>query len=190
MMANDVLALVQNTAALMEQFERRCSIIERQMHDVSTELRGLGRQLPDTVRQSADGSMDQLSEQVIHRVQDGLQAPLQNYEQRLNSATEQMAARSRQMEQQFDQLQQACRSLLWKTSMAVMLALLLVLMGGAWLSSHYHRVIRENQLSAELLKAYNKADVTLCGNGALCARVNAKAPPYGEKGEYLQVVPR
>ena len=61
------------------------------------------------------------------------------------------------------------------------------LVGGAvWLSTHYMRVIERNRLSADLLKAYNRADVTLC-DGSLCARVDTKGKRWGEKGEYMPV---
>jgi antitoxin (DNA-binding transcriptional repressor) of toxin-antitoxin stability system len=55
---------------------------------------------------------------------------------------------------------------------------------------HYASVIRDNQLSAELLRAYNGADVTLCDHGRLCANVDIRARRYGERGQYLPVAPR
>jgi len=66
----------------------------------------------------------------------------------------------------------------------------ILMVGGAiGLSSHYLGVIKENKLSAEMLKAINRADVTLC-DGNLCAQVDKKAKRWGEKGEYLPVRPR
>jgi hypothetical protein len=72
-------------------------------------------------------------------------------------------------------------------AVALALALALLLVGGAWLSLHYTRVIRDNQLSAELLKAYNGADVILCGNGKLCANVDTRGARYGDNRQYLPV---
>ena len=70
---------------------------------------------------------------------------------------------------------------------AIVSLLGVVLVGGAvWLSTHYIRVIDQNRLSADLLKAYNRADVTLC-DGSLCARVDTKGRRWGEKGEYMPV---
>jgi hypothetical protein len=59
------------------------------------------------------------------------------------------------------------------------------LLGGAiWLSMYYTvyyaGIIRDNQISADLLKAYNQADVMLC-DGRLCAKIGKK---------YLPVEPR
>lgn len=58
--------------------------------------------------------------------------------------------------------------------------------GGGWLSKHYYEEIRRNQLSADLLKAYNAADVTLC-EGRLCANVDVKSEKFGDKAQYRPV---
>jgi hypothetical protein len=78
------------------------------------------------------------------------------------------------------------RMLIWKALGAAIISLLLLFGAGVWLSMYYVSVIRDNQVSAELLKAYNAADVVLCGK-SLCARVDPKGQRYGEKGEYLPV---
>nr|MDO6953614.1 relaxation protein [Xanthomonas vasicola] len=57
------------------------------------------------------------------------------------------------------------------------------------LLAHYRQQIKDNQLRAELLRAYNAADVTLC-NGQLCANVETKGAAYGDRRQYRQVKPR
>jgi hypothetical protein len=64
-----------------------------------------------------------------------------------------------------------------------------LLIGGIWLASHYYNVIRENQIDAALMQAYNRADVSLC-QGRLCANVDAKGARYGDDKQYLIVKPR
>lgn len=49
------------------------------------------------------------------------------------------------------------------------------------------RVIRENRLSADLMKAYNNADVVLGGNGELCANADGKRARRGQRSQYLPV---
>ena len=46
--------------------------------------------------------------------------------------------------------------------------------------------VRRYQLSAELLKAYDAADVTLC-DGKLCANVDPKGAKSGDEGQYRPV---
>lgn len=55
---------------------------------------------------------------------------------------------------------------------------------------HYARVIRDKQLAAGLLQAYNGADVTLCGKGVLCATVDIRGAHYGQNRQYLLVKAR
>jgi hypothetical protein len=50
-------------------------------------------------------------------------------------------------------------------------------------------VIRENQLDAALMQAYNHADVTLC-QAQLCANVDTKGVRYGDNRQYLIVKSR
>ncbi|MFL8092459.1 relaxation protein, partial [Xanthomonas vasicola] len=67
--------------------------------------------------------------------------------------------------------------------------LLVLLGGGGWLLTRYRQQIEDNQVRAELLRAYNAADVTLCGN-RLCANVETKGAAYGDRRQYRQVKPR
>ena len=85
--------------------------------------------------------------------------------------------------------EQLHRMLIWKVVGVTAASLLLLLAGGLWLAMHYTSVIRENQLSAGLMQAYNSADVVLC-EGKLCVNVDAKGKRYGTKGEYLPVKAR
>lgn len=64
--------------------------------------------------------------------------------------------------------------------------MLVALGAGAWLSNHYYDEIRRNQISVELLRAYDAADVTLCG-GKLCANVDMSAKGVGNKRQYKPV---
>ncbi|RXD62645.1 relaxation protein, partial [Xanthomonas perforans] len=67
--------------------------------------------------------------------------------------------------------------------------LLLLLGGGGWLLTQYRQEIRDNRLRAELLRAYNGADVMLCGD-RLCANVDTKGAAYGDRRQYRPVKPR
>jgi hypothetical protein len=85
-------------------------------------------------------------------------------------------------------LQNLHRRLIWKATGAAVITLARLLGGGAWhLSMHHARVIRENRLSADLMKAYSNADVVLCGNGELCANADGKRARHGQRSQYLPV---
>lgn len=82
------------------------------------------------------------------------------------------------------------RALLWKVAGITGGSVIALLAGAIWLSSHYMAVIRQNQVSADLMRAFNAADVVLCGEGRLCASVNPKGQRVGARGQYQPVNPR
>ncbi|MDS0831781.1 relaxation protein, partial [Xanthomonas citri pv. punicae] len=90
---------------------------------------------------------------------------------------------------QLKRIERGQRLLLWKGAAVVLGSLLLLLGGGGWLLGQYRQQIRDTQLRAELLRAYNAADVTLCG-GQLCANVDTKGAAYGDRRQYRLVKPR
>lgn len=78
------------------------------------------------------------------------------------------------------------RHLLWKVVGVCLASLALVVLGGGWLSRHYYEEIRRHQVSAQLLQAYDAADVTLC-DGRLCANIDPKGDRFGEDDQYRPV---
>lgn len=189
MQPDEVAALISKTAVLMEQFDRRCGEIEQRLRTHSGELERLSQQVPAIVRQSADGSLHALPGLVMDRLGGGLERPVQDYQQRLQRASGELETAALKLGGQIERLQRLHRLLLWKAVAAVSVCLALLLAGGAWLSLHYAGVIEQSRLSANLLQAYNRADVTLC-DGQLCAHVDAKGKRYGERGQYVPVAPR
>lgn len=189
MREDEVMALVDRTAALMEQFDRRCGAIDQRLAAVTQELQALAQRVPGVVGRSADDALRALPEQVMGKVRHGLERPVEAYEQRLQTAGQQIGDGAQGIAAQIRRMEQLHRALVWKTFGAVLGCLLLLLVGGLWLSQHYYGVIREYQIAGELLKAYNGADVILC-EGRLCANTDAKGKRYGEQGQYRPVMAR
>ena len=190
MKQDELTDLIDKTATLMTQYERRGAVIDARLQDLGDALHGLTQQLPIVLKTSADGVLQTLPDQIATVLRAGLGQSMADYNQRLGTAGRDVETASQALAGQISRLQRLHRQLIWKTVGVVVFALALLLAGGAWLSLHYTRVIRDNQLSAELLKAYNSADVTLCGNGDLCANVDTRGARYGQHREYLSVKPR
>lgn len=178
MQQQELEVLIGHAAVLMEQFERRCEHIEQH-------LRSLGQQVPAIVKQSADGALQSLPSQVMGQVKDGLQ----DYQQRMRTAGSEVGAEANALAQQLKRMEQLHRMLIWKVIGVTAVCLLLLLGGGAWLAMHYADVIKQNQMSADLVNMYNHADVTIC-DGHLCANVDPKGKRYGQHGEYATVKER
>ncbi|MEP6897837.1 MAG: relaxation protein [Rhodanobacter sp.] len=190
MQQDELTVLIDKTATLMAQYERRGAAIDARLQALGDTLQRLAQQLPVVLRTSSDAMLQTLPSEMASVIRNGLGQSIGDYRQRLDTAGHDVENASQSLVSQIGQLQRLHRQLIWKTMGAVLLSLGLLLAGGAWLSIHYTRVIRDNQLSAELLKAYNSADVTLCGGGGLCANVDVRGARRGQNRQYLPVMPR
>lgn len=186
---SELTALISQTAQLMEQFERRCEHTGEGLQTLMRQMDALTRQLPAVVSQAADASLRTLPAQVLRTTKESLEQAAQGYRERLNASGQQITDSARVMARQIQRLEKLHRHLVWKTVGTIAICFALVLGGGLWLSMHYTKIIERNQLSAQLMKVYNEADVTLC-DGRLCARVDPKAKHFGTKGQYVLVAPR
>lgn len=186
MQQGELTVLIDKTATLMAQYDRRGAAVDARLQSLGDTLQGLAQQLPVVLRASADGMVQTLPAEMASVMRSGLGQSIGDYRQRLDTAGHEVKKAAQSLAGQIGQLQRLHRQLIWKTIAAVALTLALLLAGGAWLSMHYTRVIRDNQLSAELIKAYNNADVTLCGSN-LCANVDTRGARLGPSRQYLPV---
>jgi ElaB/YqjD/DUF883 family membrane-anchored ribosome-binding protein len=190
-MQEDALTvLISKTAALMEQFERRCDEIDHRLLTSAEELQKLTQQLPAVVKQSASESMQAVPGQISSQVQLGLSRPVADYQQRLDKAGSDVGHASHALAQQITQMQRLQRLLLWKVVGVTAACLLLLLAGGLWLSMNYRKIIEDNQLTAELMTTYNHADLVMCEKNRLCANVDTKGKHYGDRRQYVPVLAR
>ena len=174
------MVLVSKIAVLVEQFDRRCEHTGRQ-------LQQLTQQVPGMVRQSADEHLRRIPDEVMGSVRSGIERTVAAYEQRLREAGEQLQRASTALTTQLLRAETLHKQLIWKVAGITLGSLALLLAGGGWLSWHYYEKIRESQVSADLMRAYNQADVTLC-DGRLCAKVSRR--DRQRYGEYVPVESR
>ena len=182
--------MIDKTATLMAQYERRDDSIDTRPQTLSQVLQDLMQQLPVVMQNSANGLLQTLPDQMMNKVREGLAQSTSDYQQRLRLACDEAAEKSHVLAQQLSHLQRLHRQLIWKTMTAAVITLLLLFAGGLWQSMHYTRVLEENQIEAELLKAYNSDDVTLRQGSQLCANVGSRDRRHGEQKPYLPVALR
>lgn len=133
--------------------------------------------------------MDQTMENMTERAMDAHAALREFREREIERFRKDMQAVLQEQQQRHDAAMRPKLVRAWQF-VGVMGALAVVLVGGAvWLNMHYLGVIKDNKQSADMVRAINRADVTLC-DGTLCARVDTKARRWGEKGEYTPIRPR
>lgn len=180
-------SLIGKTAALMEQFERRCEHLEQNQQVITQRLAALAEHIPGIVRQSTDNHLRGISSDVTGAARDGLKGVVNGYEQSLSQSGSVIKQQASSLQGDLKRLERLHRHLAWKMA-GLLIGTLLLLVGGAvYLSMHYRNIIEQNQLSAELLQAYNRADVTLCGK-QLCANIDTDAKPYASGDKQYQIV--
>jgi len=181
-----IAALGASVSALMERFERRTEQIESSLQAAHQQLQQLAQQVPEVVHRATDTEMQKLRGSVVSAVEAGVGQSVSAYEGRMQVAGQHVQQASHALSAQIHGSRQLHRHLLWKAVGVCLASLALIVLGGSWLSRHYYDEIRRHQLSAELLKAYDAADVTLCG-GRLCANVDPKGGEFGDKGQYRPI---
>lgn len=186
----ELTALIEQTAALMTQYERRGTGIDARLQTLGDGLEGLTQRLPAVVAAAANASLQTLPADLISLMRERLDKTMGDYRTALHAASHEAERAAQVLAGQITQMRRLHRLLVWKVLAASAFTLLLLLAGGLWLSLHYTRVIRDQQLAADLMHAYNSADVALCGSAALCANVDTKGKRYGEHRQYLPVRPR
>lgn len=182
----DIEALAYKTGTLLEQFVRYCEQQGQHQTAMSERLKLVIASVPEQMKQSADKVFSALPQTVAAQLDSGLSEPIKGYQRRLEQSGEQLQERVGQLTRQLTQLESFSRRLVWKVTAVVIAALLVAVIGGAMAVSYYRDQIRQSQLSADLLRMYNQADVTLCGE-RLCANVDKSGQKYGDRGQYQPV---
>ncbi|WP_296279611.1 relaxation protein [Pseudoxanthomonas sp.] len=178
--------LVASVSALMERFERRTQQIEGSLQAAHRQLQELSQQLPNTVRRAADTEMQHLRGSIASAVDAGIGQSVSTYQARLETSGQDLRQASQALAAQIHAARALYRHLLWKVVGVCLASLTLIVLGGSWLSRHYYDEIRHYQLSAQLLKAYDAADVTQC-DGRLCANIDPTGDTFGEDDQYRPV---
>lgn len=177
--------LLLQTAEVLEQFRRQSEQASQRHHQSAAQLQQLTEAAPTILRQAAEGSFSVLSGQIRQEVGTGLDQAAEAARHAIRDGEHHLAQATRQSQQMAQQLQRVSRGLWLSTACSIAL-MAMAWAAGAWLSRHYYSEIRRHQVSAELLRAYDAADVTLC-EGRLCANVDVSAKGVGSQRQYKPV---
>lgn len=92
----------------------------------------------------------------------------------------------RELRTSADSLRRERRLWGWAAPLALLAGSLLAVGGAAYAVDQARAQVERHRIEAALLRAYNAADVTLCGE-RLCANVDPAAPGAGAAGRYRMV---
>ena len=104
MQQDELTALIDKTATLMAQYERRGEAIDVRLQALGDTLQGLSRQLPATLKTSTDGVLQALPAEMGALMRDGLAQSLGDYQRRLDAAGHDVEKASQALAGQIGQL--------------------------------------------------------------------------------------
>lgn len=172
-------------AAMMERVARmNQELYQSNLHAVEA-LERTSNATPRILQNAAQQILGQLTKDVATSVQSGLNRPLQDFHHHIADGVNHVNGLTDGISQSRSQIAAVVDKLKWMV-ISVTAAMLLVVIVGGSLLWHYRSVIENYQIQADLMHAYNQADVRLC-DGRLCARVERTDKRYGD---YQLVKPR
>ncbi|KAB8189294.1 hypothetical protein [Marilutibacter maris] len=178
---------VVRAAELLDLFKRQSEEAGRANRDNAARLQRTVEEAPQQIRKAADEALARVPGEVAQAVRGGVGGSLAELERAAAASGKRIDAAGQGIARLANQAATVEKRLLTIT-VAVGLVLLLaaaVAAGGLW---YLQREISRNQVELELLRAYNRADVVLCQDGRLCARLEQDGT--GGDGEYRVVAPR
>ncbi|MEZ2418082.1 hypothetical protein [Luteibacter sp. RCC_6_2] len=165
-------------AMMVERLSRMSESMDTRHRQATEQQERTVQALPGIMRQAADVSLGAISADATRTMRTGLNGPL-------SEVAREAAEHQRLMQASTDAMVRIQRKLAGFVNKAtwlvvgVLATLLIVLVVGSYLGWHYKQVIAQQQIEADLLRAYNQADVRLCGR-QLCARVGRADKRYGD----------
>ena len=157
---------------------------ESNQHAVE-QLQRASQSAPAVLRQAADQAWSGLSSCATESVRQGLKGPLDGLGRHVADNVARIQGATQILTEAQQSMQVTVRKLHWLVA-SVVLVMLLALTAGVGMFWHYRGVIEDHRIQADLMRAYNQADVTLC-EGRLCANVERDGKSY--QG-YVPVKPR
>lgn len=189
MQAQELKQLTVALAAIAERLDARSASaverVEQATHRMQDETRRLELGASGFTREVSQ-ALQQRSAEIIGQ---GMAAAFTRFNQQMEAATKRAAVAADALEKERLALQQQRRSGIWISSGALLIGSLLAVGGSAYAVHHSYTRVEQHRIQAELLRAYNRADVVLCGE-RLCANVDDKTPRAGAQGQYRPVKPR
>lgn len=159
--------LLGKMAVLVAQFDRHCA----QSREA---LQTSARQVPEQVRLSTDQQMERLHKTLSAQAGNAIERPVTRCVQQLDASSTQLQRAADVLMAQSQRAGEVHRGVVWASTGVAGIALLAILIAGMTSTRYYAGEIQRQRISADLLKAYNAADVQLCGE-RLCVRPEADA---------------
>ncbi|MFZ5656509.1 MAG: hypothetical protein ACOY37_05555 [Pseudomonadota bacterium] len=174
---------------LAERMETRDARVIEALAQQSAALQATAQGVQAGGRRLAQDALELLRVHSRDAVQAGVGDAAAASREHLAQAATDAARASEALRMATDALLRQRRLWTWTAPLALLIGSLLAVGGAAYAVMHSRAQVERHRIEAALLRAYNEADVTLCGE-RLCANVDPRARGVGERGQYRPVKPR
>jgi hypothetical protein len=183
MQEDELTAAAAALVTAIVRFEQRCRSIEQQHAQFM-------QQLPMQVQEKVDRVLHALSGRVGSTVREGLEPSIEACQQRVQETAEQAERSVRVLKADQVEIASQRRRMVWSLGAVIALCILSLVATYEGLYGYYQTQFSRLKSEVNYLDAIHRSDVVPCGDGQLCARVDDKAPRYGDNRQYRVVKPR
>jgi hypothetical protein len=184
--ADDLKTLALRLAALGERLDQRSEVASRRVEQAAAVLDRGAQQFSASTAGFTRDVAHSLRQQAGEIVGSGIGAAAGAFDQQVRAAAKSVSAATRALETEVQALRRERRTWAWMGGGSMLVAGLLAVGASLFAVTEGRKQLAQQRIEAELLRAYNRADVTLC-DGALCANVDDAGPRRGDRKQYRPV---
>ncbi len=189
MEADDLKHLALRLAALAERLDQRSEAAGQRIDQAAGAMERGAQQLAAGTANFTRDVSQALRQQAGEIIGSGLAKPMEHFDQQLRSAAQAATAAAQGLERERHALHRERRSWLWLGGGALLIGSLLAVGASVYAVRNARAQVERQQVEANLLRALNQADVTLCGD-VLCANTDEAAQRHGDRKQYRPIKPR
>ncbi|GAB2503745.1 hypothetical protein [Lysobacter humi (ex Lee et al. 2017)] len=183
---HDARDLTLKLLALAQRMEERDARVIALLVEQGARLEAGARDLHGMGQRVASDALHMLRTHAHEVVQAGVGDAAAGYRERLAALAGDAGRASAELRASAQALRRQRRLWGWAAPLALLAGSVLAVGAAAYAVAHAREQVERHRIEAALLRAYNAADVTLCGE-RLCANVDPRGPAVGPGGRYRAV---
>ena len=184
-----IKTLVIQLAAVAERLDQRSQSAVQQVEQAGAMLDQRAHRLGSSSADFTREVFNALQRQSGEFLGKGLGDSIGEFKSQLAACARAATTAARTLESERQALSRERRTWLWLGSGALLVASTLAMVSSFYAVVTSRKEVERNQIAADLLRAYDQADVTLCGH-RLCANVDDRGARQGADNQYRLVKSR
>jgi hypothetical protein len=187
--SDDLKELIVTLAAVADRLDQRSESAVQRVERTGATLHQSADRLGSNTQAFARDVLQAIEKHSGEAIARGTGQAVEQCNAQLRNAAQTATASARELDQMRDAMRRERRTWVWLVSGALIVGSMLSVGAAGYAVTTSKRQVERNRIEADLLRAYNAADVTLCG-GKLCANVDISGARSGDQKQYRPVKPR